>query len=363
MPHPYDEPLATEFVSSRTTPPRNCKAVMRTLVAALFLLAISPQLFAADATKAWKSLLEQCAKSDLIGRHQLFFGLSNAAGAGSVWSFADDRSLRLQWELSDLIPAKARRDKVVLPGKPVRCNSDRTFDWSLSLGLPFSIGNSIGADIAAVLGMARKVTLSITSYSVDMVKFGPFEADMNDPKIFAVKLKEGDMIAANSVKVEGFRAVYLFKNALSSEIQAKFKNRTLTIGSSGTRINSTTGEVPSQVIHASNSTSGSSSSAAPSAVSAGSRSSSTAAESCDVPGTGIGAATPQGEGSAMSGAVTLRVSLVDAHELMLCSQEAPYVIAAYSRVKSNGELGIGPSGQLTLVNATLPKDTRPVPYK
>src|SRR5712691_5637897 len=64
---------------------------------------------AEDASSAWRKVLQKCAKSDVIGKQSLFFGLSNGIGPGSVWRFADDKSIRLLFELSDAIPSETDR--------------------------------------------------------------------------------------------------------------------------------------------------------------------------------------------------------------------------------------------------------------
>jgi hypothetical protein len=307
----------------------------------------------ADATAAWKKILQKCAKSDLIGKQQLFFGFSNAAGPGSIWSLADDGSLRINWELSDLLPEKKLQDAVVLQGKSVHCSGTSTSDWNLSLGLPFSVADTVSAEVSGVLGLASHASVTITGYAIDSVKFGPFMREINDPAKHHNELRVGDLIAANSLKVTGFKAAFSFKRNLSADVQAKFKHKSLTVGAptSGT-----------EAAHASSDTpdSGAKTGATPNSAPQATKDN----DSCDTAPTGDAPAPDSSSNHAgMTGGATLHAGVVSGNQIVVCSQESPYILAAYSRVKPNGELGVGQGAQFTLADVTLPENARPVPYK
>src|SRR5688572_10308190 len=147
--------------------------MLRTISALLLALCMHSE-HAADITTAWKTILKKCAKSNLIGRQQAFLGLSNSVGPGSVWRFADDKSLRLLFELSDAVSDEEERKKIVREGPLVTCTGDSRSDWSVRLGIPFIAGQTpVIGDLAAVLGRASRITVSVTGYSIDVLKETP----------------------------------------------------------------------------------------------------------------------------------------------------------------------------------------------
>lgn len=310
---------------------------------------------AADATTIWKTVLKKCAKSDLLGRQQLFFGLSNAAGPGSVWSYADDRSIRLEWELSDAFPNEADRAKVILPGLPVPCKGDKGTEWSLKFGLPFTTGGSpISADIAAVLGTASHVSVSVTSFTIDQLKLGPWRDSLktlDESSSYGKVLNQpGGLIAVNGLRVSGLKAVFTFKGTLAAGVQAKFKNANFQLGTEQapaptiTTPAQTSAGAPAQMTPESG---------APSASTAGNSNTAgtdpcTAAAVATVPG--MGTSVPS---TTIAGAATLRADVVSGNQIIMCALGAPYILAAYSKVKQGGSLGVGPNEDVVLQSAKV----------
>jgi hypothetical protein len=206
--------------------------VKRSLVAiGLVVVVGSGSAFAADATSAWKKVLSKCAKTDLIKNQVLFFGLSNTTGPGSVWRFADDKSIRLLFDLADALPNEADRSQVVQMNNVVPCSGVSTSSWNLKLGLPFATGATpLSLDISAALGRASKVTVSVTGFAVDTLKEVPWEQKLKGlgpSSPYVVRLQApGGILASNAVKVTGLKAEFVFGSKLSADVEAKFKGKT-----------------------------------------------------------------------------------------------------------------------------------------
>jgi hypothetical protein len=328
---------------------------MRKLFVLAFLSAISATAVGADATTAWKKVLKKCARSDLIGSQQLFFGLSNTAGPGSVWSYADDKSIRLDWLLSDGIPDDRARGNLVLAGLPVSCSGASETKWNLKLGLPFSAGSApVSADVAAVLGTARQVTVSVTSFTIDALKVGPWRDAL--PTIPAtnsyrnVLNQPGAVIAMNGVKVSGLKAVFTFEGQLSAEVQAKFNKKAFTLGATplpgtGTSSAATTGGTPG----------------APAGSPGGTQPAQSASTSSDTCSTSAVATTPTAGSNpattTMTGGATISTEVVGGNQIIVCAMGSPYMLAAYSKVKSGGTLAVAPSNAILLAKASIPSST------
>src|SRR5262249_16346490 len=136
--------------------------------AIVVMLSAATQAFAEDASIAWRRILQKCAASDTLGKQAFFFGVSNSIGPGSVWRFADDKSIRLRFELSDAFPAEAQRAILVKSNPIARCAGDSTSNWDLKLSLPFATrAIPLAGNIAATLGHAKKITVSVSGFAID----------------------------------------------------------------------------------------------------------------------------------------------------------------------------------------------------
>lgn len=322
---------------------------MRKMFLMAILSALSVTAIGADATTAWKKILKKCARSDLIGSQQLFFGLSNTAGPGSVWSYADDDSIRLNWLLSDGVPDERTRNNLVLIGIPVSCSGASETKWNLKLGLPFSAGGApISADIAAVLGTARQVTVSVTSFTIDALKIGPWRDELARIPVANsyrnVLDQPGDVIAMNSVKVNGLKAVFTFQGQLSAEIQAKFNKGSFTLGSTATP--GTSAPAATTPAGAGGASNGTPPSSPPSSL----------ADPCSTAAT----ATPVASNPAattMMGGATISTEVRSGNQIIVCAMGSPYMLAAFSKVKTGGRLAAGPSNAVLLTKAAIPSST------
>jgi len=203
---------------------------------AVAALAVSqPSARADDASTAWRRVLSKCAKSDVIGTQSLFFGLSNTVGPGSVWRFAEDKSVRLLFELSDAFPKAADQSKMVVKNNVASCSGNSSSGWNLGVGLPFSTGLlPLSADLEGSLKGANRVIVSVNGYAVDELKETPWKSafrKLGARNDYAHELAQPNrVIAENVVKISGLRATFVFGTKLSAVVRAKFQNKIVSIG-------------------------------------------------------------------------------------------------------------------------------------
>ena len=206
---------------------------------AAILTGLCAQAHAASATDIWKRVLSKCAKSNEIGKHVLFFGVSNTVGPGSVWRFdEDDKTIRLQYELSDAIASEQDRAKIVKVNSLGDCSGTADRSWDIKLGLPFSTGTtSVSLDIEAELKHANKITVGVTKMAVDNLKEVEWTTAMrklpqDDPHRADLK-KPGRVVASNVVKISGMKTTLTFSTALTADLKAKYQGTTFKLGDNG----------------------------------------------------------------------------------------------------------------------------------
>src|SRR5258707_8774194 len=125
--------------------------MMRHFLVVAMLFFVAGPMFAQDASTAWKKILKNCARTDVIGKQSLFFGVSNRIGPGSVWRRADDGSIRLMFELSDAFPKDSDQAKIVKANNISNCFGSSSSKWDVKLGLPFATGATpLSLDIGAL---------------------------------------------------------------------------------------------------------------------------------------------------------------------------------------------------------------------
>ena len=108
------------------------------LILTLFL-AGSPAF--AQSNKTWRDIIEKCNPTQEIGKETLFFGVSNLIGPGSMWRRANDKSIRLVYELSDGFPNAPDQADTRYADKPCHLTAPEKAVASLRLKFP-SIDNS-----------------------------------------------------------------------------------------------------------------------------------------------------------------------------------------------------------------------------
>lgn len=218
---------------------------MKLLLTLAIAVCLTGMMAADDVSTAWRKVLKKCAKSDVIGSQALFFGVSNNVGPGSVWRFANDKSLRLMFELSDVF-SPANQDSLVKFNNVAGCSGNSSSKWNLRLGLPFSTGvTPLSLDLGAQLEHARKVNLTITGWAIDDLKETNWKTAFaklrkSDPDNAYVKeLEESNrLLAENVVKVSGLKVVFTFGTKLTADARARFKGKDIKLGPDGASLHS-----------------------------------------------------------------------------------------------------------------------------
>lgn len=180
-----------------------------------------------DSRAAWVAILGKCAKSQLIGKDVLYFGASNEIGPGSIWRQNSDGSIRLRYELSDIVPDSAKRLELIHPNNAVSCGGDSTSTWEVKLGLPFDgTVAPVSADVSADLKRADGVTVSVTSYAVDELKEGPYETMIRADDALQDEFTAPDrVIVENAVRIEGFSANFKFSKGIAEQLKGKYTGK------------------------------------------------------------------------------------------------------------------------------------------
>lgn len=301
-------------------------------------LAFEEQAFGANATDVWKQVLKKCAASQQIGKETVFFGVSNAVGPGSVWRFNGDKSIRLRFELADAIGDVQEQQKVVVFNKLARCAGVSTTKFDIRLGLPFSLAaDALSATLQAELRRAKKVEVSIDSFSIDNLKellWLQAFAKLPEGSAYRKDLTEPNrIVAANAVKVGGLKAVFTFGSDVNVDAQATYVGKRFTIG---------------QVVKESTATAGSpqnGQTAQPVATASESapRTDSATSGSCPVlpPDTG-GSPETATPASQQSSVLKVHVGRQSRNQIVLCAEGPFYLLAAYSTLVDGG---LGVEGQ------------------
>lgn len=180
-----------------------------------------------DSRAAWVAILGKCAKSQLIGKDVLYFGASNEIGPGSIWRQNSDGSIRLRYELSDIVPDSAKRLELIHPNNTVSCGGDSTSAWEVQLGLPFDgTVAPVSADVSADLKRADGITVSVTSYAVDELKEGPYESLIRSDDALQDEFTASDrVIVENAVRIEGFSATFKFSKNIADQLKGKYTGK------------------------------------------------------------------------------------------------------------------------------------------
>jgi len=184
-----------------------------------------------DSRAAWVAILRKCAKSQLIGKDVLYFGASNEIGPGSIWRQNSDGSIRLRYELSDIVPDSAKRMELIHPNNAVSCGGDSTSTWEVQLGLPFDgTVAPVSADVSADLKRADGVTVSVTSYAVDELKEGPYETMIRADDALQDEFTAPDrVIVENAVRIEGFSASFKFSKSIAEQLKGKYTGKVVAL--------------------------------------------------------------------------------------------------------------------------------------
>jgi hypothetical protein len=235
------------------------------------------------------------------------------------------------------LPPTADLKKIVIENNAGSCSGNSSTDWNLTAGLPFSMSSgALSADLAATLQRARTVTVSVTSYSVDVLNESQWKAafaPLPPSNIYkAALVQPGGLLAENVVRVTGLKAVFSFDNKLSAEVQAKFKGKTFSVGD------------PANNSGAQGASAGAAASkpdrlGGVQAATAGSNSAG-AADPCALPSSPP--AAPGSPAPASAGAATLRGDVISDSQIAVCGSGPFYMLAAYSKLVNGDVVGLAP---------------------
>jgi hypothetical protein len=250
----------------------------------------------------------------------------------------------------------------------------------LRFGLPFSTPiNSLAANIAAILGRAKNVTVSVDGFGMDVLKEVPWRsafkglgaADSSNA-YYSVLFEDGSVLAENVVKVRGLKAVFTFDRALSADVSATFSGKSFVLGSgkataatlapsSGNGSTTTAGSSTTTTAGAATATTGTPRTGQPTTGGATNPTSS-AEHPCS-----NSASAPTTHSSSDPGKVspgkeaTLHAEVTARDQITLCSEGPFYILAAYSRLVGGRPVGIGAiaNAPLGLRPANVPQGARP----
>jgi hypothetical protein len=288
----------------------------------VFLLFMAGCTNLGSSKTSWNDVLSKCVDSNLIGENYLFFGVTNSVGPGSIWRYADDKSVRLLYELSDAIPSEEVRSKLVNISPVATCKGDTTTKWGGGINFPFSLSNiQLTGELGALLSRSSSLSVSVDGVGIDSIKETPWKKafrDLGKDDIYFAELMESNrVIASNVVKVTGLRSIYTFNSQLGADIQAKLIGTSFTIGKDASGA--------SAVIESQNPTS-------------------FPVKSC----TGTASQVPLPNPVTAKG-ITIHAEIISDTQIMLCSQGPIYLLAGYSKIDKGVPLGIGPKLKLDLV--------------
>ncbi len=330
------------------------------------ILTFALSAAAQDASTAWRDVIRRCAKTDLIGKQSLFFGVSNPIGPGSVWRRANDRSIRLVSVLSDAVPSSIDQALIVRGNNVASCAGKSFSRWNLRLGLPFTTGATrLTLDIGALLGGAHDVTVSIQGYALDTLDESQWKkayAALGRDNAFYKEIFQTDrLLAENSVKITGLTAVFNYSHDLSANVTAKYQGKSFTLGNSSTP---TTGQTSKSINTASNNSQANPSGAATTstspllATSGDSGACKTNAAGNTRTNGAANGATSQNVPS--DGSATLHVEFSGSRQINICVDGSFYLLASYSEIVNGAPVGLEPTtvsvNDVRLTDAAIPKN-------
>jgi hypothetical protein len=344
---------------------------MKRLLLMMLMFCLSGSIFAQDASSAWRDVIKKCAKTDLIGKQSLFFGVSNLIGPGSIWRRADDKSIRLVSVLSDAFPTATDQALIVKANNTAGCVGDSTSRWNLRFGLPISTGATpISLNIGAILGGAHKVTVSVKGFALDTLDEDQWKKAFStlgtDNVFFKDSQQPNRLLAENAVKVTGLTAVFDFSHDLSADVQAQYKGKAFTLGNSSSGStksgsNSSSGSTTASGGSAANTSTPSTNSSSTNSSNSGSATAGACASSSpsgSAPtGTNSTATNTSTSGSnSGSGSATLHIDVSGSRQITICVDGPFYILAAYSSLTNGTPIGIAPTqASIVLTDATLPE--------
>lgn len=203
----------------------------------LVLCVGAPQFsFAAEKqTAAWKKIILQCAQNEQIAKQQIhYMGASNQIGPGSIWQRNAENGLDFFYPFATIIPSVSAQETILQKGEDVGCSGSSKSGWNIKLGLPFAsaVVPATGS-LQVQLSRAKNVTISIDGYAIDTIALGLWsDAIAALPQdSHHVRALDGRYLAKSAIRVKGLKTTFEFDHDLSADVQAKFQNAAIVLGS------------------------------------------------------------------------------------------------------------------------------------
>ncbi|CAJ8624676.1 Uncharacterised protein [Burkholderia pseudomallei] len=188
-------------------------------LAPIFLLTACP-----DETSGVKTLVNQCAQSDINAKNMIYFGPSNNVGPGSIWT--NDKGgngYHIRFTLTDM----PMPQPFLNVGNSFQCNGTNAITLTSNADISAAINAlPLSADASNAFKRATSVTVSLTSASWDDVKEGPYEAYIDALAPTSSIRKDIDtgerLVMIRALRVSGFSEKLSFDTNDASSLQAKY---------------------------------------------------------------------------------------------------------------------------------------------
>lgn len=174
-----------------------------------------------SARSAWQDVISRCAKSDLNGKKILFFGPSNAVGAGSVWRIDSEGVYRLRYDLAHMPTPQ----DFYAPSTTLACDGTSSRKFKVALSGAFDQQAALSAEASAEISKARSVAAKATSVQWVSIAEGAYDSYVKnvakDSDAGKDLMTGTRRVLTRAFKVSGFTAKITFDS--SNAVSAKAK--------------------------------------------------------------------------------------------------------------------------------------------
>jgi hypothetical protein len=172
-----------------------------------------------DVRQSYSDVIERCAASDLNGPNVLFFGPSNAVGAGSIWRKDANGVFHLRYDLSQMPDPK----NFYAPATASSCSGSALNNVVFGANASLDV-KPVSGELKADFKNARTVEAKANSIAWIPVAEGPYKEYVNGlPAASGVRtdLMAGDKyVLTRALKVEGFETTLEFSHDIAASLKA-----------------------------------------------------------------------------------------------------------------------------------------------
>lgn len=196
---------------------------MKNAMAMVFVVSLLPVACGGggSAKSAWQDVIKRCARSDLNGKKILFFGPSNAVGAGSVWRQDAQGVYRLRYDLGHM----PKPQDFLAPYTPLACDGTTSKKFKGAINGTLDQQGVLSAEASAEIAKARSVTAKAASVAWVPIAEGPYDSYV---KGVAANSDAGrDLLSGTrqvmtrAFMVSGFSAKITFDQSTGAAVKAK----------------------------------------------------------------------------------------------------------------------------------------------